>query len=89
MSTEAERKLIQYLFDNYTKEVRPVDKHNETLCLEFGIAISQLHEVVRLVITQFYVVVSRVVYLLFNARACFYAIFLYILEKITHDYMSK
>ncbi|XP_075249150.1 neuronal acetylcholine receptor subunit alpha-3-like isoform X2 [Convolutriloba macropyga] len=44
-STEAERNLIAFLFENYTKEVRPVDKHNETLCLEFGIAISQLHEV--------------------------------------------
>ena len=44
--TEAERKLIAFLFENYTKEVRPVDRHNETLCLEFGVSISQLHEVV-------------------------------------------
>lgn len=44
---KAEDKLFKYLFGNYQKWVRPVDHLNQTIRVKFGLAISQLVDVVR------------------------------------------
>lgn len=45
---KAEDKLLKYLFGNYQKWVRPVDHLNQTIRVKFGLAISQLVDVVRI-----------------------------------------
>lgn len=45
---KAEDKLFKYLFGNYQKWVRPVDHLNQTIRVKFGLAISQLVDVVRI-----------------------------------------
>lgn len=45
---KAEDKLFKYLFGNYQKWVRPVEYQNQTICVKFGLAISQLVDVVRI-----------------------------------------
>ncbi|KAM9766012.1 neuronal acetylcholine receptor subunit alpha-5 isoform 1-T2 [Menidia menidia] len=42
---KAEDKLFKYLFGNYQKWVRPVEYLNQTICVKFGLAISQLVDV--------------------------------------------
>ncbi|XP_072237315.1 neuronal acetylcholine receptor subunit alpha-5 [Leuresthes tenuis] len=42
---KAEDKLFKYLFGNYQKWVRPVEYLNQTICVRFGLAISQLVDV--------------------------------------------
>lgn len=49
---KAEDKLFKYLFGNYQKWVRPVDHLNQTIRVKFGLAISQLVDVVRIGILQ-------------------------------------
>lgn len=49
---KAEDKLFKYLFGNYQKWVRPVDHLNQTIRVKFGLAISQLVDVVRIRIFQ-------------------------------------
>lgn len=49
---KAEDKLFKYLFGNYQKWVRPVDHLNQTIRMKFGLAISQLVDVVRMGILQ-------------------------------------
>lgn len=49
---KAEDKLFKYLFGNYQKWVRPVDHLNQTIRVKFGLAISQLVDVVRMGILQ-------------------------------------
>lgn len=49
---KAEDKLFKYLFGNYQKWVRPVDHLNQTIRVKFGLAISQLVDVVRIEIFQ-------------------------------------
>lgn len=44
---KAEDKLFKYLFGNYQKWVRPVEQLNQTIRVKFGLAISQLVDVVR------------------------------------------
>ena len=44
---KAEDKLFKYLFGNYQKWVRPVEFLNQTIRVKFGLAISQLVDVVR------------------------------------------
>ena len=43
---KAEDKLFRYLFGSYQKWVRPVEYLNQTICVRFGLAISQLVDVV-------------------------------------------
>lgn len=43
---KAEDKLFRYLFGNYQKWVRPVEYLNQTIRVKFGLAISQLVDVV-------------------------------------------
>lgn len=45
---KAEDKLFKYLFGNYQKWVRPVEYLNQTIRVKFGLAISQLVDVVRI-----------------------------------------
>lgn len=45
---KAEDKLFKYLFGNYQKWVRPVEYLNQTIRVKFGLAISQLVDVVRM-----------------------------------------
>uniref|UniRef100_A0A8D3A742 Neuronal acetylcholine receptor subunit alpha-5 n=1 Tax=Scophthalmus maximus TaxID=52904 RepID=A0A8D3A742_SCOMX len=45
---KAEDKLFKYLFGSYQKWVRPVEYLNQTICVKFGLAISQLVDVVRM-----------------------------------------
>lgn len=45
---KAEDKLFKYLFGDYQKWVRPVDHLNQTIRVKFGLAISQLVDVVRI-----------------------------------------
>ncbi|XP_035483384.2 neuronal acetylcholine receptor subunit alpha-5 [Scophthalmus maximus] len=42
---KAEDKLFKYLFGSYQKWVRPVEYLNQTICVKFGLAISQLVDV--------------------------------------------
>ncbi|XP_077481083.1 neuronal acetylcholine receptor subunit alpha-5-like isoform X2 [Stigmatopora argus] len=42
---KAEDKLFKYLFGKYQKWVRPVEYLNQTICVKFGLAISQLVDV--------------------------------------------
>lgn len=49
---KAEDKLFKYLFGNYQKWVRPVDHLNQTIRVKFGLAISQLVDVVRIEMAQ-------------------------------------
>lgn len=49
---KAEDKLFKYLFGNYQKWVRPVDHLNQTIRVKFGLAISQLVDVVRMGLLQ-------------------------------------
>ncbi|XP_034042505.1 neuronal acetylcholine receptor subunit alpha-5 [Thalassophryne amazonica] len=42
---KAEDKLFKYLFQDYQKWVRPVQYLNQTICVKFGLAISQLVDV--------------------------------------------
>lgn len=44
---KAEDKLFRHLFGSYQKWVRPVDHLNRTIRVKFGLAISQLVDVVR------------------------------------------
>lgn len=44
---KAEDKLFKYLFGSYQKWVRPVEQLNQTIRVKFGLAISQLVDVVR------------------------------------------
>lgn len=44
---KAEDRLFKYLFGNYQKWVRPVEHLNQTIRVKFGLAISQLVDVVR------------------------------------------
>jgi hypothetical protein len=43
---KAEDRLLNYLFKNYQKWVRPVEFLNGTVTVKFGLAISQLVDVV-------------------------------------------
>lgn len=45
---KAEDKLFKYLFQKYQKWVRPVEYLNQTISVKFGLAISQLVDVVSL-----------------------------------------
>lgn len=45
---KAEDKLFKYLFGSYQKWVRPVEQLNQTIRVKFGLAISQLVDVVRM-----------------------------------------
>lgn len=45
---KAEDRLFKYLFGTYQKWVRPVDQLNQTIRVKFGLAISQLVDVVRI-----------------------------------------
>lgn len=45
---KAEDKLFKYLFGNYQKWVRPVEYLNQSIYVKFGLAISQLVDVVRI-----------------------------------------
>uniref|UniRef100_A0A8C4GP00 Neuronal acetylcholine receptor subunit alpha-5 n=1 Tax=Dicentrarchus labrax TaxID=13489 RepID=A0A8C4GP00_DICLA len=51
---KAEDKLFKYLFGNYQKWVRPVEYLNQTIRVKFGLAISQLVDVVRIEKDCFY-----------------------------------
>lgn len=44
---KAEDTLFKYLFGSYEKWVRPVEQLNQTIRVKFGLAISQLVDVVR------------------------------------------
>ena len=46
---KAEDRLLNYLFRNYQKWVRPVEFLNGTVRVKFGLAISQLVDVVSLI----------------------------------------
>jgi len=45
---KTEDKLFKHLFSNYQKWVRPVEDLNGTVQVKFGLAISQLVDVVRI-----------------------------------------
>lgn len=45
---KAEDELLRYLFGSYQKWVRPVEYLNQTIRVKFGLAISQLVDVVRI-----------------------------------------
>lgn len=45
---KTEDKLFKHLFSNYQKWVRPVEDLNATVQVKFGLAISQLVDVVRI-----------------------------------------
>lgn len=50
---KAEDKLFKYLFGSYQKWVRPVAFLNQSICVRFGLAISQLVDVVRIKMLRF------------------------------------
>lgn len=48
-----ELELVKYLFDNYSKEVRPVKNKNTSIEVRFGIAYTQLVELVSCLMAKY------------------------------------
>lgn len=48
-----ELELVKYLFDNYSKEVRPVKNKNTSIEVHFGIAYTQLVELVSCLMAKY------------------------------------
>lgn len=46
---KSEDRLFKHLFEDYQRWVRPVERLNDTIKIKFGLAISQLVDVVRTV----------------------------------------